>query len=69
MTPAAPALTFPLLTPAEVGQMLGGLPVKTVWQYGREGRLPCVRIGRHMRFNGPCVEQAIARAYAQGRTI
>jgi excisionase family DNA binding protein len=26
------------------------IPQKTVLQYARDGRLPCVRIGKHVRF-------------------
>jgi excisionase family DNA binding protein len=41
----------PLLTPAEVGELLGRIPTKTVLQYARDGRLACVRIGKHTRFD------------------
>ena len=42
-------LEEPLLTPADAA---GLLVVKTSWIYEavRDGRLPCVRIGRHIRF-------------------
>ena len=42
-------LEEPLLTPADAAQLL---VVKTSWIYEavRDGRLPCVRIGRHIRF-------------------
>lgn len=26
------------------------IPAKTVLQYARDGRLPCIRIGKHVRF-------------------
>lgn len=29
---------------------LVGIPVSTVYQYAREGRLPCRHRGRHLRF-------------------
>ena len=49
--PADPGpLVEPLLTAREVSKLLGGIPPKTVLQYAREGRLPCLRIGRHVRF-------------------
>ena len=49
--PAEPGpLDEPLLTAREVSKLLGGIPPKTVLQYAREGRLPCLRIGRHVRF-------------------
>jgi excisionase family DNA binding protein len=42
-------LEEPLLTPADAARLL---VVKTSWVYEavRDGRLPCVRIGRHIRF-------------------
>jgi excisionase family DNA binding protein len=42
-------LEEPLLTPADAARLL---VVKTSWIYEavRDGRLPCVRIGRHIRF-------------------
>lgn len=63
-------LEFPLLTAADVGRtMLGGVPPKTINQYAREGRLPCIWIGKHRRFNRPEVEEAIARAAERGRHL
>jgi len=46
--------------------MLGGMPVKTINQYAREGRIPSIWIGKHRRFNRPAVEEAIARAASRG---
>jgi len=67
--PAEP-LVFPLLTAHEVGRdILGGVPAKTVSLYAREGRLPCVWIGKHRRFNRPSVERALARAAGAGRRV
>ena len=44
-------LDEPLPTTArQVSVLLGGIPAKTVLQYAREGRLPCLRIGKHVRF-------------------
>ena len=45
----APRLDTPLLTPAEAAQLLA---VKPSWIYEavRAGNLPCLRIGRHIRF-------------------
>ena len=40
--------------------MLGGIPAKTILQYAREARLPCLRIGRHVRFVRGDVERALA---------
>lgn len=38
------------LRDAEYVARLLGIPRKSVLQYAREGKLPCVRIGRHVRF-------------------
>jgi excisionase family DNA binding protein len=52
-------LDEPLLTAHELGALLGGIPAKTVLQYAREGRLPCLRIGRHVRFIRSEVDRAL----------
>jgi excisionase family DNA binding protein len=48
----APKLSLdpPLLTARQAAELLGAIPPKTVLQLAREGRLPSVRIGRHVRF-------------------
>lgn len=51
----------PLLTAAQVGKLLGGIPSKTVLQYARDGRLPCLHIGKHVRFLRQDIERAIDR--------
>jgi excisionase family DNA binding protein len=51
----------PLLTADQIGALLGGIPTKTVLQYARDGRLPCVRIGKHVRFVRSDVDQALVR--------
>lgn len=48
-SPSAPRRE-PLLTASEVGALLGGIPARTVPQYARDGRLPCLRIDKHVRF-------------------
>lgn len=42
-------LSEPLLTPQQAAELLA---VRISWVYAavREGRLPCVRLGRHIRF-------------------
>ena len=50
----------PLPTARQIGALLGGIPPKTVLQYARDGRLPCVRIGKHVRFVRSDVDQALA---------
>jgi excisionase family DNA binding protein len=56
-----PRLDTPLLTPAEAAQLLA---VKTSWVYEavRSGTLPCLRIGRHIRFTQTMLEE-----WLQGR--
>jgi excisionase family DNA binding protein len=43
------SLDEPLLTPAQAAKLLA---VRTSWVYdaARTGQLPCVRVGRHVRF-------------------
>jgi excisionase family DNA binding protein len=62
-------LDEPLLTASQIGALLGGIPPKTVLQYARDGQLPCVRIGKHVRFVRSDVDQALAalRASASRR--
>ena len=54
-------LDTPLLTPAEAAQLLA---VKPSWIYEavRSGALPCLRIGRHIRFTRTMLED-----WLQGR--
>jgi excisionase family DNA binding protein len=49
-------LDGPLLTPAEAAALLS---VKTSWIYEavRTGRLPCLRLGRHIRFTRAMLEE------------
>jgi excisionase family DNA binding protein len=56
---SSPPLREPLLTTSEVSALLGGIPTKTVLQYARDGRLPCLRIGKHVRFLRSDVGEAI----------
>lgn len=50
------ALDGPLLTPDQATQLLA---VKVSWVYDavRTGRLPCLRIGRHIRFTRTMLEE------------
>jgi excisionase family DNA binding protein len=52
-------LDEPLMTPAEAAQLLR---VRVSWIYDavRDGRLPCLRVGRHIRFTRPILEQWLA---------
>ena len=47
-----------LMTATEVADLLGG-PVSTVREWGRNGTLPRVKLGRHVRFVRTHVEAAI----------
>lgn len=48
----------PLRDATYVGELLA-IPAKTVLQYARDGRLPCIRIGKHVRFRVSEVEAAL----------
>jgi excisionase family DNA binding protein len=54
--PSAVHLDDPLLRPDEAARLLA---VKTNWIYEavRRGRLPCLRLGRHIRFTRAMLEQ------------
>jgi excisionase family DNA binding protein len=53
------SLDRPLLRPADVAALLA---VKTSWVYEavRTGQLPCLRLGRHIRFTQPMLEDWLA---------
>ena len=53
------ALDEPLLLPGEAAQLLR---VKVSWLYEavRDGRLPCIRVGRHIRFTRSMLERWLA---------
>jgi len=58
--PAATTLAEgPLLRPEEAARLLS---VKPSWVYEavRAGRVPCVRVGRHIRFTRPMLEAWLA---------
>jgi excisionase family DNA binding protein len=53
---ATRALDGPLLRPEQVAALLS---VKTSWVYDavRTGKLPCIRVGRHIRFTRGMLEE------------
>jgi excisionase family DNA binding protein len=51
----------PLADAKYIGSLLG-IPTKSVLQYARDGRLPCIRIGRHVRFIVADVQRALIDA-------
>jgi excisionase family DNA binding protein len=53
------------MTATEVAELLG-VPVSTVREWGRNGTLPRVKLGRHVRFIRAHVEAAIFEAEKAG---
>ncbi len=60
LVPPIRPLDGPLLTPADAAALLN---VKTSWIYEavRTGRLPCLRLGRHIRFTRAMLEEWLCR--------
>jgi excisionase family DNA binding protein len=60
-TPKSPTTLAegPLLRPEQAAHLLS---VKTSWIYEavRAGRVPCLRVGRHIRFTKPMLEDWLA---------
>jgi excisionase family DNA binding protein len=56
-------LDTPLLTPPEAAELLA---VKPSWIYDavRAGTLPCLRVGRHIRFTRPMLEEWLRQRVA-----
>jgi len=56
--PTSRPLDGPLLRPEQAAALLA---VKTSWVYDavRTGRLPCIRVGRHIRFTRTMLEDWI----------
>lgn len=59
IVPPISPLDGPLLRPEEAAALLS---VKTSWVYDavRSGKLPCVRVGRHIRFTRGMLEDWLA---------
>jgi excisionase family DNA binding protein len=53
------SLAVPLLTAREAAALLAVRP-SWVYEAVREGRLPCLRIGRHVRFTRELLEEWLA---------
>jgi excisionase family DNA binding protein len=55
-----PKLSDPLLRPEQAAELLA---VKPSWIYDavRTGRLPCLRVGRHIRFTQAILEEWLAQ--------
>lgn len=58
-----PSLSEPLLTPNQAAELLS---VRTSWVYEavRTGRLPAIRLGKHIRFTRPMLELWLAERTA-----
>lgn len=50
-----PSLNTPLLRPDQAAQLLAVRP-SWIYEAVREGRLPCLRVGRHIRFTQTMLE-------------
>jgi excisionase family DNA binding protein len=60
LRPPLRPLDGPLLRPEQAAALLS---VKTSWVYDavRTGKLPCIRVGRHIRFTRRMLEDWLAR--------
>jgi len=65
-TPTAMSLTEPLLKADEAAVLLS---VKPSWIYEavRAGALPCLKVGRHIRFTRPMLEEWLATRTIEAR--
>jgi excisionase family DNA binding protein len=57
--PDAVDLSHRLLTPTDVADLLS-IPLSTVYELARDGRLPTIRIGRAVRFDRRDLETHLA---------
>ena len=64
--PTPRSLAEPLLKPEQAAKLL---PVRTSWIYEavRSGSLPCLKVGRHIRFSRPMLEEWLATRTANSR--
>jgi len=49
------SLAEPLLTAAEAAELLSVRP-SWIYEAARSGQLPCLKVGRHIRFTRPLLE-------------
>jgi excisionase family DNA binding protein len=61
MTSTPVDLSTPLLTAEQVAELLGLHP-RTVLEFARDGRMPCRRFGRRVRFVRTEIEQWLSVA-------
>jgi excisionase family DNA binding protein len=57
--PSAPDLSAPLLRPSDVAELLAVRP-SWVYEAVRDNRMPCLRIGRRIRFTREMLERWVA---------
>ena len=62
------SVTERLLDACEVAERLG-VPVSWVRESARSGAIPCVRLGRYVRFDLADVDEWLAKCKQPGRTI
>ena len=56
----APRLDTPLLKPEQAAELLA-VRVSWIYEAVRSGRLPCLRVGKHIRFTRGMLEEWLAR--------
>jgi excisionase family DNA binding protein len=59
----SPRLTVPLLRPSEAADLLSVRP-SWIYEAVRTNRLPCLRVGRHIRFTREMLEAWLAEQHA-----
>lgn len=57
--PSEPQLPDRLWTVAQLGEWLQ-IPETTLLEYARDGKIPSVRVGKHVRFDAHAVLKALA---------
>jgi len=64
--PAPASLAEPLLKPDQAAQLLSVGP-SWIYEAVRAGSLPCLKVGRHIRFTRPMLEEWLATRTANSR--
>ena len=59
----SPRLSVPLLRPSEAAELLSMRP-SWIYEAVRTNRLPCLRVGRHIRFTREILEEWLAEQRA-----
>ena len=62
IAPAVPAAAKPIAADLVTAKALAAqlsLPVSCIYEYAKAGRIPCVRAGKHVRFNAQQVLSAL----------